>query len=98
MEHHLVYCLIILLSLFFIVRCYEDDDVEVTSNSLDVPVVDDLQIMLEDYRKRGISGSRLTYEERIQFLNAHNDFRRNVDPSASNMEFMVILFLNNLFE
>ena len=39
--------------------------------------------------KRGTSGSRLTYEERLDFLRAHNDFRANTDPVASDMEFMV---------
>jgi len=58
---------------------------ETTSNSTNPP----------HRAKRSAPGSRLTYEERVDFLKAHNNFRRNVSPTASDMEFMVSMILSH---
>ena len=77
--------------LFASIRCDDqgEEAEEMISNSGYVPLVADLDTELETHQKRGTSGSRLTYEERVDFLKAHNDYRRNVNPPASDMQFMV---------
>ncbi|KAK2151667.1 hypothetical protein LSH36_355g00008 [Paralvinella palmiformis] len=39
--------------------------------------------------KRATPKNQLTHEQRVDFLTAHNSFRRSVNPPASNMQFVV---------
>ena len=68
-------------------QCVAYQAFEIKSNSADVPVLNLTGV--RNRAKRGISGSTLTYTERVEFLNKHNEFRGTVNPSASDMKFMV---------
>jgi len=43
--------------------------------------------------KRATPKNQLTHEQRVDFLTAHNSFRRSVNPPASNMQFVVSTIL-----
>ena len=70
-----------------VVQCNGEKVFELKSNSADVPVRNIAGT--RNRVKRGISGSTLTYAERVEFLSKHNEFRGIVNPSATDMKFMV---------
>ena len=66
----------------------EGEILAIESNSPDAPFVAGFRSRVHRVR-RGITGSRLTVAERDDFLKAHNDFRKIVNPPAANMQMMV---------
>ncbi|KAK2142208.1 hypothetical protein LSH36_985g01038 [Paralvinella palmiformis] len=78
----------VLLSFWTLVACRQGNATRIKSNTPDAPMS-----MIDGLAgrriRRGTSGSQLTYQERIDFLKSHNDYRANTNPMASDMQFMV---------
>jgi hypothetical protein len=83
-----IYLLMSSISIVVVVQCTDNNARVMMSNSADVPVAD-VPVGGHGRVKRGISGSQLSYAERVEYLNKHNDFRKAVNPTASDMQFMV---------
>jgi len=78
----------VLLSFWTLAACRQGNATRIKSNTPDAPMS-----MIDGLAgrriRRGTSGSQLTYQERIDFLKSHNDYRANTNPMASDMQFMV---------
>ena len=77
------------LCIWTLAACKEGNIIGIKSSSANAPMLLLDEESVERRIKREKASRNLTYNERVEFLKAHNEFRANTQPTASDMQFLV---------
>ncbi|KAK2146939.1 hypothetical protein LSH36_578g01083 [Paralvinella palmiformis] len=76
------------LCIWTLAACKEGNIIGIKSSSANAPMLLLDEESVERRIKREKASRNLTYNERVEFLKAHNEFRANTQPTASDMQFL----------